>query len=209
VLQTQEFERVGSNQARVANVRIIAATHRDLEQAKRAGAFRDDLYYRLNVFPITMPPLRERREDIPSLVWFIIARRQPVLGKRITRIPRAVMDALQTYQWPGNVRELENVVERALILTRGSTLHLDDSFRVAKATTAISGADDPRRLDSVERAHILEVLAACRWRINGPGNAAEQLGLHPNTLRFRMRKLAISRPAAAPKVYPASGRARR
>jgi formate hydrogenlyase transcriptional activator len=203
VLQAREFERVGSPRTRAADVRIIAATHRDLEAAMRAGAFRDDLYYRLNVFPITMPPLRERREDIPSLVWFILARRQAALRKRITRIPRAVMDALRAYPWPGNVRELENVLERALILTRGSTLHLDDSFRVADARTA-AGDGGPQRLDRVERAHILQVLAACRWRINGPGNAAEQLGLHPNTLRFRMRKLGITRPSASGKRKTAS-----
>jgi formate hydrogenlyase transcriptional activator len=204
VLQAREFERVGSTRACAADVRIIAATHRDLEAAMRAGTFRDDLYYRLNVFPITLPPLRERRADIPSLVWFIIGRRQAILCKKITRIPRAVMDALQAYPWPGNVRELENVVERALILTSGSTLHLDDSFRVADPRTAAARDGGAQRLDRVERAHILQVLAACRWRINGPGNAAEQLGLHPNTLRFRMGKLGITRPSASGKRKTAS-----
>ena len=161
-----------------------------------SGRFREDLYYRLNVFPITLPPLRERREDIPSLVWSVITRRQGFLGKHITRVPRAVMDALRAYAWPGNVRELENVVERALILATGSTLRLDESFRVTEAKAAAPDGGSPQRLDGVERAHILEVLAACRFRINGAGNAAKRLGLHPNTLRFRMKKLGIARPPA-------------
>jgi transcriptional regulator with GAF, ATPase, and Fis domain len=196
VVQSGEFQRVGSNQTRVVDVRVIAATHRDLEAAMTAGRFREDLYYRLNVFPITLPPLRERREDIPSLVWSVITRRQGSLGKHITRVPRAVMDALEAYAWPGNVRELEHVVERALILAPGSTLRLDESFRVTEAKAATPGGDSSQRLDRVERAHLLEVLAASRWRINGAGNAAERLGLHPNTLRFRMKKLGIARPPA-------------
>jgi transcriptional regulator with GAF, ATPase, and Fis domain len=193
-LQFGEFERVGSTQTRRVDVRVIAATHQDLEHAMACGRFRQDLYYRLNVFPITLPPLRERQEDIPPLVWSIISRRQGALGKKITRIPRAVLAALQAYAWPGNVRELENVIERALVLATGATLALDDSFRAVQAKGAVSGSGSRQRLDAVERGHILAVLAECRWRINGAGNAAERLGLHPNTLRFRMKKLGITRP---------------
>jgi transcriptional regulator with GAF, ATPase, and Fis domain len=197
VLQSGKFERVGSSHTRTVNVRVIAATHRDLEHALASGRFREDLYYRLSVFPIVLPPLRARREDIPALVWSIVTRRQGPLDKKITRIPHAVMDALRAYAWPGNVRELENVIERALILATGSTLRLDDSFHVAATKVALRDGGGRQRLAAVERAHILEVLAACRWRINGAGNAAERLGLHPNTLRFRMKKLGITRPRPA------------
>jgi transcriptional regulator with GAF, ATPase, and Fis domain len=194
VLETGEFQRVGSSQTRTADVRLIAATNRNLEHAMAIGRFREDLYYRLNVFPILLPPLRDRPEDIPKLVWALVTRRQGAFGKAVTRIPRVVMAVLQAYAWPGNVRELENVVERALILTAGSTLRLDASFRPAEAKTVTLPSGGSPRLAAVERAHILQVLAECRWRINGAGNAAERLGLHPNTLRFRMKKLGITRP---------------
>lgn len=189
VLQEGEFERVGSARTRRVDVRVIAATHRDLDAAVADGRFRADLYYRLNVYPIHLPSLRERREDIPRLVWFFIHRHQRELGRQITRVQQAVMEALQDYSWPGNVRELENVVERALIASSGDTLRLDDtpSFR----------GRDPRpdaascTLDAVQRAHIEAVLRECGWRINGARNAAERLGIHPNTLRFRMKKLGV------------------
>jgi transcriptional regulator with GAF, ATPase, and Fis domain len=189
VLQEGAFERVGSSQTQAVDVRIIAATHRDIGRAVAEGEFRADLYYRLNVFPIRLPPLRERREDIPALVWSIIRKRQNVLQRQITVVPDEVMDALRQHSWPGNIRELENVVERALIHSTGDTLTLrDGSFDSAEDVP-----ETGTTLMSVERAHIEEVLRDCGWRINGIGNAAERLGLHPNTLRFRMKKLGIVR----------------
>ena len=130
VLQEGEFERVGSSRTKTVDVRVIAATHRDLEAAVAAGTFRADLYYRLSVYPIQLPSLRERREDIPQLVWFFINRHQRELGRHITKVPQAVMDALQHHAWPGNVRELENVVERAMIASSGDTLQLDRAAAV-------------------------------------------------------------------------------
>jgi len=201
VLQEGAFERLGSSQTQKVDVRIIAATHRDLPKAVAEGTFRDDLYYRLSVFPIRLPPLRERREDIPDLVWFLIHKRQRGMHRWIKRVPETVMQWLQNYHWPGNVRELENVVERALIHSTGDALRLlDDCIeRVSNAP-----APDDTTLTSVERAHIEEVLRACRWRINGHGNAAERLGLHPNTLRFRMKKLGIVRDPSRTGVQVAS-----
>lgn len=188
VLQDGRFERLGSTATRQADVRIIAATNRALEQAVRAGRFREDLYYRISAFPIQVPPLRERRADIPLLVWSFVERRQAGLGRRITRISRASMQALQAYDWPGNVRELENVLERALILSPGRELVIEGMLGTATGPAGLTMAD-------VERAHIASVLEQAGWRINGSGNAAEVLGLHPNTLRFRMKKLGIRRPA--------------
>jgi len=193
VLQDGRFERLGSTMTRHADVRIIAATNRSLEQAMRAGRFREDLYYRLSTFPVHVPPLRDRRDDIPLLVWSFIARREPDLGRRITRISRATMHALQSYDWPGNVRELENVLERAMILTPGPELHTEEVLGPA------AGPAD-QQLASVERAHIATVLKQAEWRINGAGNAADLLGLHPNTLRSRMKKLGIKRPASGRKA---------
>jgi transcriptional regulator with GAF, ATPase, and Fis domain len=192
VLQEGEFERLGSNRTRRVDVRLIAATHRDPAAEARAGRFRSDLYYRLSVFPITLPPLRERREDIEPLVWFFVHRRQRELGRRIESLPAEAMDALRRYDWPGNVRELENVVERAMILSTGPILELEDALPSAPGRrSSVAGGRD---LDAVQRAHIETVLSECGWKINGPGNAAERLGLHPNTLRFRMKKLGIQRP---------------
>ena len=196
VLQDGTFERIGSTRTIRSDARIIAATNRDLDRAMADGRFREDLYYRLNVFPIHLPPLRERRDDIPLLVWSMINRRQRALGRRITDVPRRAMQALVAYDWPGNVRELENVVERALVLSRGSTLHVEDLVG-GSARTAVAPAPppfSPRRLEEVERDHIRAVLERCGWRVNGSGNAAEVLGLHPNTLRFRMKKLGVARP---------------
>jgi formate hydrogenlyase transcriptional activator len=190
VLQHGEFERLGSSQTQKVNVRIVAATNRDLTRAVADGEFREDLYYRLSVFPIRLPPLRERREDIPALAWFIIRKRQHVMHRSIRKVPPDVMDALQHHSWPGNVRELENAIERALIHSPGDTLRLLDGDL---ETPAVPSAPDARSLSAVERKHIEEVLRECRWRINGVGNAAERLGLHPNTLRFRMKKLGIVR----------------
>jgi transcriptional regulator with GAF, ATPase, and Fis domain len=189
VLQEGEFERVGSSQSHKVDVRLIAATHHNLEEAMKEGRFRADLYYRLNVFPIALPALRERVEDIPRLVWFFINTRQRALNRRFTSIPPAVLETLQRHSWPGNVRELENVVERAMIRSTGDALALDEGPGLQLSTAADTGT-----LEAVERRHIEGALQRCRWRINGPGNAAESLGLHPNTLRFRMKKLGIERP---------------
>jgi transcriptional regulator with GAF, ATPase, and Fis domain len=198
VLQDGTFERVGSSRTQRSDVRIIAATNRDLERAMAEGRFREDLYYRLSVFPIRVPPLRDRREDVPLLVWSIINRRQRALGRRITDVPKRAMQALTAYDWPGNVRELENVVERALVLSHGSTLQVEDpggaTRPAADAPAAPAARGSLLALDDVEREHIRSVLERCGWRVNGAGNAAEVLGLHPNTLRFRMKKLGVSRP---------------
>ena len=198
VLQDGTFERVGSARTLHSDVRVIAATNRDLDRAMTEGRFREDLYYRLSVFPITLPPLRARRDDIPLLVWSVINRRQRVLGRQITDVPKRVMQSLAAYDWPGNVRELENVIERALILSRGSTLHVEDLAGGAAPAAAQAGSPfSLRPLDDVERDHIRGVLERCGWRVNGNGNAAGVLGLHPNTLRFRMKKLGITRPTPA------------
>lgn len=202
VLQEGEFERVGSSHIRKVDVRVIAATHRSLTALTEAGQFRADLFYRLSVYPIHLPALRERPEDIPRLVWFFVHRRQRALHRQIKRIPQAVMDTLQTYSWPGNVRELENVIERAMIRSTGDTLVLDNSFGPVTRSSARAHADS---LDTVVRRHIEDVLRRCGWRISGKGNAADHLNLHPNTLRFRMKKLGITRPLHVADVAPRQG----
>jgi formate hydrogenlyase transcriptional activator len=192
VLQEGEFERVGSSRSKRVDVRVIAATHHNLEQAVAEGRFRADLYYRLSVYPIHLPSLQERVDDIPRLVWFFIHRHQRDLGRQITKVPQSVMDALQGYAWPGNVRELENVVERAMIASSGNTLQLDAPLALRPRSTWQTEAPD--NLDAVQRSHIETVLERCGWRINGAGNTAERLGIHPNTLRFRMKKLGVTCP---------------
>jgi len=194
VLQEGEFERVGASQSRKVDVRIVAATHHDLQAAVKEGRFRADLYYRINVFPIALPPLRERVDDITRLAWFFINRRQRALNRKFTRIPPEVLDALQQYEWPGNVRELQNVIERAMIHSAGDTLLLDEG----PGTRLPIPSRDAGTLEAVERRHIENALQRCRWRINGAGNAAEVLGINPNTLRFRMKKLGIRRPPNHP-----------
>ena len=191
VLQEGEFERVGSSRTKKVDVRVIAATHHDLAAAVSEGQFRADLFYRLSVFPIEVPPLRNRREDIAPLVWYFIHHHQRELGRRIEKVPNSVMTILQDHDWPGNVRELENVIERAMIRSTGDTLELDGTFG-DKSRERVSSAST---LDDVQRVHIEETLRRCSWKINGVGNAAERLGLHPNTLRFRMKKLGITPPA--------------
>ena len=195
VLQEGTFERLGSSHTIRTDVGIVAATNRDLEAAVASGSWRADLYYRLKVFPIEVPPLRERREDIPLLVWYFVTRKRATLGRNVTRIPDRVMTAFERYDWPGNVRELENVIERALILSPGDTLLVDER------TFANHGKPRPEsgiwRLEDVERAHILKVLGECGWRIAGRGNAAERLGLNRSTLRSRMEKLGLRRAEAA------------
>ncbi|HUK35276.1 MAG TPA: sigma 54-interacting transcriptional regulator [Vicinamibacterales bacterium] len=200
VLQEGEFERLGTSRTKKVDVRIVAATHRELGRAVADGEFREDLYYRLNVFPIRLPPLRERREDIPALVWATIHRRQHAMHRSIARIPNEVMDALQRHPWPGNIRQLENVVERALIHSTADTLVLVPG----ELEDVPESPEDTTSLAAIERSHIERILRECGGRINGPGNTAERLGLHPNTLRFRMKKLGIMRSARASTPLPRS-----
>ena len=176
------------------DVRVIAATNRQLDQALAAGTFREDLYYRLNVFPLTLPPLRERLEDLPWLVNHFAHTYAVKLGKRIETIPQAVMDAWHAHPWPGNVRELEHVIERAVILAHGASLPLEDVLCLSTLPFLLRLTGTPLTLAAVERQHIVRVLQAARWTIEGPVGAARLLGLHPSTLRSRMRQLGITRP---------------
>ncbi|HLO26738.1 MAG TPA: sigma 54-interacting transcriptional regulator [Geobacteraceae bacterium] len=187
VLQEGQFERLGSSTPINVDVRVIAATNRELAQAVREGKFREDLYYRLNVFPISVPPLRERREDIPLLVWAMVKEFCKVFGKTIERIPKKNMDALKNYHWPGNIRELRNVVERAMILNIDSTLIVDLPDRPATSVAQVTS------LEEMERAHILAAMARTGWRVRGKDGAAEILGLKPTTLESRMKKLGVKR----------------
>jgi transcriptional regulator with GAF, ATPase, and Fis domain len=190
VIEDGEFERLGSSETRKVDVRIIAATNRDLQAEVQKGAFREDLWYRLNIFPITMPPLRDRLDDIPLLVNFYIDRISRRLGKVIKVIPAGVMDALRQYHWPGNVRELENVLERAVINSSGPKLRLVDELRKPRGD-----APPPERtLEHVERDYIHRVLERTGWKVSGKDSAAEILGLDRSTLRARMRKLDIRKP---------------
>ncbi len=194
VLQEREFERVGGTAPINVDVRVIAATNRDLLKAVRAGNFREDLFYRLNVFPVHLPALRERPDDIPLLVQFLIGKFAARIGKKIDGVSRATMERLWAYQWPGNVRELENVLERAVILSKGQTLEIDsDVLTVSPVATDGSGVTPDPSLESVERGHIVAVLDRTNWVIEGARGAAKILGLHPNTLRSRMKKLGITR----------------
>jgi len=190
VLQDGEFERLGSSRTIKVDTRIIAATNRNLEEEVRQGRFREDLWYRLNVFPITMPPLRDRLDDIPALVDFIVKKIAARLGKTIDCIPVAVMAALQEYHWPGNVRELENVLERAVINSAGPKLHLVDEFKNPDNTLATG----KMTLETVERDHIRQVLEQTKWKVSGKNSASEILGLDRSTLRARMGKLNIQKP---------------
>ena len=192
VLQEGQVERLGSPRTVEIDVRVIAATNRDLAEEVRAGRFRSDLYYRLNVFPITMPSLRDRREDIPALVHHLVRRLSRTLHKTIDTIPPSTMQALERYDWPGNIRELENVLQRAIILSSGSTLTIGDAWMPAVQTRP--AAADLVKLADVERRHIQSILEGVRWRIEGTGGAARLLGLNPSTLRSRMAKLGIERP---------------
>jgi len=190
VVQDGEFERLGSSRTIKVDVRIIAATNRNLEKEVLSGRFRKDLWYRLNIFPITVPPLRNRMEDIPLLVEFYVDKISRKLGKSIDTIPKNVMNALQNYQWPGNVRELENVIERAVINTSEHKLRLMDNLdNPQKYLTT-----PPKTLETVERDHIVRVLEQTQWKVSGKNSAAEILGLNSSTLRARMRKLGIRRP---------------
>jgi len=189
-IQNNEFERLGSSHTIKVDARIVATTNRNLEEEVRKGRFRQDLYYRLNVFPITVPPLRQRKEDIPLLVQAFIERYARKLGKQITSIQKETMKALQDYPWPGNVRELESVIERAVILCPGPVLQLADKLEISSLPLSSS----MRTLEEMERAQILKTLSETRWRIEGKDGAAAILGLHPSTFRARMHKLGIVRP---------------
>jgi PAS domain S-box-containing protein len=189
VLEDGDFQRVGGEKTLHVEVRVIAATNRGLAEEAREGRFREDLYYRLSVFPLTVPPLRERREDIPLLVNHFVHTYAAAKGKVIDQIPSAVMDRLSGYAWPGNVRELQNVIERAVLTSLGPALKLAD--RLEGETPAATIAWE-RSLEQVEREHILQVLTRCDGRVAGPGGAAEILGLNPSTLRSRMKKLRIT-----------------
>jgi len=184
-LESGEFERVGSSRTRRVDVRVVAATNRDLAAEVREGRFRKDLFYRLNVFPIHVPALRDRREDVPLLVWTFVEQLARSTGTSIERIPQRVMERLQRYDWPGNVRELRNVIERSMILSHGETLDL------ALPEAAESVSDEAHTLDDVQRRHIRQIVAACGGRLSGPRGAAERLGLKPTTLRSRMQRLGL------------------
>ena len=218
VLQEQEFEPVGSSRTFRVDVRMIAATNRDLQEAVRTGRFRPDLFYRLNVFPIEVPPLRERRADIPQLVMFFLSRFSRSLGKRITDVAPETMQHLSAYEWPGNIRELQNVIERAVVLCEGLVLEIDRDLPPLTATTAHASEPATRSastdaaqpndpdgqvarpvppvgiapLEEIERRHIVAVLESTTGVIHGPKGAARILKLHPNTLRSRMEKLGIA-----------------
>jgi PAS domain S-box-containing protein len=198
VLQEHEFERVGGVKTISVDVRVIAATNRDLAQAVARGTFRQDLYYRLNVFPVALPPLRARADDIPLLVHYFVARYAAKIGRPITRVPQGAMQRLVAYPWPGNVRELENVVERAVILSPGPDLRVAPEVLpvpTAPARSPDAGQPGLAGLAEVERQHIVSILKQTGWRIDGPQGAARLLDLNPSTLRSRMQKLGIRRSA--------------
>jgi PAS domain S-box-containing protein len=187
VLQDGEFERLGSPKTIKVSVRLITATNRDLNQYVRESRFREDLFYRLNIFPLFVPPLRERKEDILPLVWSFIQEFGTRMGKRIESIPQKGIETLQNYGWPGNVRELRNVIERAMIMTTGPVLRIE----IPKSSEAKNGR--PGTLEEIESRHIIDVLNSTGWRVSGKGGAAEILGLNPKTLESRMKKLGIQR----------------
>jgi transcriptional regulator with GAF, ATPase, and Fis domain len=195
VLQDGEFERLGSSETRSTDVRVLAATSRDLPRAVQEGTYRADLFYRLSVVPIEIPPLRDRCEDIPALVWHFIERARARYGRRIKDVPVQVMEALEAYSWPGNVRELESIIERSIVLSQGGRLVLQ-ALPFPDPSVDPSAGSRSEALEAVERAHIIRVLERCGWKVKGSGNAAERLGLHDSTLRGRMRKLGIERPSA-------------
>ena len=191
VIQEGEFERLGSSKTIKADVRIIAATNRNLQMEVQKGLFREDLWYRLNVFPITVPPLKQRREDIPQLVEHFVKRFSKKLGKEIPSVPPATLKTLHDYSWPGNIRELANVIERAAINTQGTVLCMTDHFVMPHAEEL---SISTKTLEEIEREHITRTLSNTGWRIEGASGAAKVLGLNPSTLRTRMNKLGIQKP---------------
>jgi len=206
VLQEHEFEPLGSSRTLKVNVRIIAASNRDMQTAVQEGRFRADLYYRLNVLPIAVPPLRERRADIPLLTTFFVERFARQFGKQTTGVSQDTMDILSRYDWPGNIRELQNVIERAVVLSRTPVLRLGTDLlplRIASPSgeepkvdnTSLPDDSVDATLEEVEKRHIVRVLERTSWVIEGDRGAAKLLDLHPNTLRSRMKKLGIERTA--------------
>jgi transcriptional regulator with GAF, ATPase, and Fis domain len=191
VLQEQEFERLGSTRTHRVDVRVVAATHRDLEHMVKRGEFRGDLFYRLNVFPVVLPPLRMRREDIPALVTYFVDVYGCQIGKRVKHIPKETMLAFRSYDWPGNVRELQNLIQRAVILSCDGVLPNPVPSNHLETVTVTSRS---AALKEVDRALILQALEAASWMIGGPEGAAGRLGLKRTTLFYKMKKLGISRP---------------
>jgi transcriptional regulator with GAF, ATPase, and Fis domain len=202
VLQEGEFEPVGSSQTRKVDVRVIAATNRDLKQSTERGGFRSDLYYRLNVFPITVPPLRQRKEDIPLLATAFASRFATKMGRALKPLSETCVRHLQVYDWPGNVRELENIIERAVITSHDGNINLDRALlEASQATEAADGAQpgEPPRIRTVqelreqERANIILALESSNWRVAGANGAAQLLGMNPSTLNSRIRALGIAK----------------
>jgi transcriptional regulator with GAF, ATPase, and Fis domain len=187
VIELGRFERLGSAKTIQVDVRLIAATNRDLAQDVKEGKFRKDLFYRLNVFPIELPPLRERVEDIPALVWAFVGQFEKKLGKRIESISQKDIEALKRYSWPGNIRELKNVIEHAMIVS-GKTLHLRPPM------TPVQDSSELYTLEEYERRYILRVLERTHWRISGKNGAAKMLGVKRTTLHSMLKKLGITRP---------------
>jgi chemotaxis protein methyltransferase CheR len=195
VLQEGQFERVGGSQTLSVDVRIIATTNRNLKDEIVEGRFRSDLFYRLNVYPITVPPLRHRLDDIPLLVQYFAAQISSRMAKKIDQVPPYVMAQLQDHDWPGNVRELRNVLEQAVIRSPSRILQLPKGFDAEKnSSSSRKSRDEFVSLEALEEQHILKVLDATGWRISGPKGASNILGLNASTLRFRMKKLGIRKP---------------
>jgi formate hydrogenlyase transcriptional activator len=193
VLQEREIERVGSSDPIAVDVRVLAATNGDLEAAVEAGSFREDLYYRLNVFPIRLPPLRERVEDIPILVEYLVERYAKHVGKTIRNIERQTLQQLQRYDWPGNVRELQNVIERAVVLVEGETFAIDDSWLVSKRSKPSRTERPVTTLANGEKELIEAALAESEGRVSGPRGAAAKLGIPRQTLEWKIRALQIDK----------------
>ena len=194
VLQDRQFERIGGTQSISANVRIIAATNRDLKAALSAGVFRDDLYYRLNVFPIAVPPLRDRKDDIPLLVEYLIERYASKTGKKIKRIHQRTLDLFHAYDWPGNIRELQNVVERAVILCDGETFSVDESWLLSEAPRSTQGSNGLARVDPGRQREMIEAaLAETHGRVAGTSGAAAKLGIPRSTLETKIKKFGIKK----------------
>jgi formate hydrogenlyase transcriptional activator len=195
VLQEREFERLGSTRTKRVDARVVAATNRDLERMVAEQQFRSDLYFRLNVFPIEVPPLRERSEDIPPLVRHFVQHFSRQMNRAIETIPSETMQALTRYSWPGNIRELQNLIERAVILSTGKVLQVPLGDLRTRITPAQDGGKH-QTLEQAERAHILATVKETKWVLSGPNGAATRLGVNRSTLQFRMRKLGIARPWA-------------
>lgn len=194
VLQEGEFERVGSSATTKVDVRVIAATNRDLAEAVKEKSFRSDLFYRLNIFPIEVPPLRQRISDIPLLASFFLTKFSKKLGKEFAGFSRETMERLLNYQWPGNIRELQNIVERAVVISNSPEVRIDDSVLGSTNCSPGPPAEDNKTLDDVERSHIINVLEETGWVIDGKRGAAAILKINPNTLRSRMKKLGVKKP---------------